>query len=297
MVLGRITVIPRHRGSVRVSTSAAEGQSSSELLVVNSEHDCPLVRYERVDANASLAVEIHDYNRIQLRSDAHGNAPRSSFEYRQPADGPVQLSVHDSGGTSEFSAKSLWHLLLGERLVCQRTIVPILEQLRPDWNLLAMTERIEAELLSGAMADRPTTRDEMERLVRELDATQFQRRQVADERLRSFGVVVLPHLDVLAERERAAGRGWSWEQRARIGKIRQRFAQGGDDTPDRVAYWLADDEQAWLALLKHPDAECRQLAVMRMRVLHPRGIQFDPHGDESYRQEQLAELRLRLRQP
>jgi hypothetical protein len=57
---------------------------------------------------------------------------------------------------------------------------------------------------------------------------------------------------------------------------------------------LVDDEQVWLALLAHPDAQKRHLAVLRLTEIRPEMANFDPYGDELYREAQLARLKIAL---
>ena len=83
----------------------------------------------------------------------------------------------------------------------------------------------------------------------------------------------------------------------RLYAIVRRQANAAADSPERVALWLVDDEQIWVTLLSQPDAEKRHLAVLRLMEIRPEATNFDPYGDELYRQKQLAQLRLALGRP
>jgi hypothetical protein len=291
MVLGRLTVVPRHGGQVRVGPVGDNQQQVVENLVVNNHCQTALVRYERQEGERSLAVEVVKYRKATIRGQV---AAGRNFEFHQPEVGDVRLVIDAEGQHRELTAPSIWHLLLSERKLCAETLVVALDMLRPEWRMAAMSDRIEAELIRYAKTNRPLSRTDVERLMEELNSPRFQQRQAAEHQLRSMGPAVISHLDDLAARVRKGELRLAGEQRDRIRHIRASLTVQVDDTPERVAVWLADDEHTWIALLKSTDPERRQLASLRLAALHPQGIQFDPDGDESHRQAQLAQLRGQL---
>lgn len=294
IVLGRVAVMPRHRGQLRGATHPDDPSPIRELLVVNNDSASPLVRYERVSPGESVLVEIVGQRQITIRRVAEDDQQGMSFEYVQPAQGDVRLVVLQGAQTRELATASLWHLLMTERELCAETLVAELELLRPDWQLVTLAERLEIALFHRAQSERPLARRELEQLVADLNAAQFQQRQRADGQLRDLGPSVLPYLENLTRQQELHGRRLTSEQRDRLQRMRLSLSTGTADTPERVAQWLVNDAQAWLALLKHQDPERRHLASLRLAALRPDAILFDAYGDETYRQEQLAQLQLQL---
>jgi hypothetical protein len=293
IVLGRLYVFPRHGGQVRAATVPDEGVTLHESLVVNNDGGSPLVRYQHADDGRTMTVEVEGGHRISICGESSREQASESFEFFQPERGDLRLVVRDGAEVRDVSAPTIWHLLLSERWGCSGMLAA-LDVLRPDWNLMGAAEQLETEMFQMALAGRPISRVDVERLVAQLNAPEYQVRQSADRQLRSHGPIVLFHLDRLELDKRSGAQRLSGEQRARIQQIRSALMAGVGDTPRRVAEWLADDEQVWLALLKDGDPQRRQLAASRLAAIHPTQIQFDPYGEESRRQEQLARLRLQF---
>lgn len=286
MVLGRVMVVPLHRGQLRITSAPENASSFSESLIVNNDCATPSVRYEQSDDQHSVSVEVVNWRQVTVLCEEFNDASPQTLEFRQPEEGDVHLVIRQGDDRREVCVPSFWHLVLSEPRICQEKLVPILELLRPGWHLADMSERLEAELFHTALSEPRVSRDDLAVLVEQLGSPQFHSRQAADRQLRSLGLVVLPFLDTIAPHS------LSGEQRARIRGIRQSLAAATIDSPDRTAQWLADDEQVWFGLLKHPDPQRRHLAAIRLAAMRSDTIQFDPYGDESYRQEQLAQLRL-----
>jgi hypothetical protein len=254
---------------LRRQTAEENAVRPHESLMVNSDDGSPVVRYERIDGNQSVSVEAVEFQQILIRRDDPARVVGGSFEFHQPAMGDVRLVVRNGDASQTWSAPSVWHLVLTERAVCERTLLSVLDLMRPGWDISRMADEVVKSLCVVAEVERPVARSELDKLVRELNAAQFQRREAADRKLRALGPAVLPYLDRLATAPRGSARGLSSEQRSRILRIRETLTAGFRDTPERVAQWLVDDEQVWLALQQQEDPERRQIASIRLAALHP----------------------------
>ena len=126
------------------------------------------------------------------------------------------------------------------------------------------------------------------KLVDDLGSEQFARRQSADTALRGGGHAAAAFLS------RLESRSLTPEQRLRVQRICQGFADGSTDTPQRTAIWLLGDRSAWIGLLSSQQLETRAVAAEHLGRLMGRPIAFDPRGDDQKRQLQVAELARRI---
>jgi hypothetical protein len=290
MVMGRLTALHLNAGQTRASRGLDTENQTRETILVHSEGAVPVVRYERQTATDRTSVEITEGCHVVIRRESLGDSGRQ-LEVQQLTSGEWTVTARAGDQRRQCSAASFWHLLLAEPRFCQEEIVPVLKLLRPSWDFTNVADRIETALYEAADSQDLVPRTRLAALVAELAHRDFQRRQAADRQLREVGPSVLPYLSGLDPSS------LNCEQRQRILRIRQSMQDSAPDTPDRVALWLVDDEQVWVTLLAHPDAEKRYLAAVRLREIRPEMTNFDPYGDEVYRQVQLAELKLALSRP
>ena len=129
------------------------------------------------------------------------------------------------------------------------------------------------------------SRGEVTRLVEQLNHDEFKRRQAADRELRNLGPGVGPLLVAIPPAK------LSTEQRERIQAILDGLAGPANDTPERIAVWLATEPRVWIELLGDDDVERRETAVAQLSRLTGRSIDFDPRASEATRRDQLRELR------
>ncbi len=289
IVMGRLTALHLNAGQTRTSRGTDSGCETRESMHVNCEGAVPLVRYERQSATQRTTIEFTNGNRVSMRREPLGDGECTPLELQQLSNGELTVVVGDGDKRREWSAASFWHLLLAEPRLCEQEIVPLLKLLRPAWDFSDAAERIEAALYQTAHSGQIVPRARLAELVGELAHSDFQRRQAADRQLRAAGPMALPYLATLNPNQLTC------EQRQRIRRVRESMANAAADSPERVGLWLVDDEQIWLTLLNHPDAENRHMAVLRLMEIRPELTNFDPYGDELYRQEQLAQMRLVLR--
>lgn len=291
IVMGRLTALHLNAGQTRASRGSDSDDETRETMHVNCEGAVPIVRYERHSATWRISIEFTDSCCVSMRRESLGDPECTPLELQQLSNGELTVTVGVGDKQRKWSAASFWHLLLAEPRVCEQEIVPLLKLLRPAWDFTDAAERIETALYQAADSGEIVPRTRLADLVNELGHRDFQRRQAADRRLSAVGPTVLPYLSTL---DRTS---LNCEQRQRIQRIRDSMANAAADTPDRIALWLVDDEQVWVTLLAHRDAQKRHLAALRLMEIRPEMTNFDPYGDELYRQTQLAQLKLALCRP
>jgi hypothetical protein len=84
------------------------------------------------------------------------------------------------------------------------------------------------------------------------------------------------------------------EQRLHVESIRAAIKAEGDDSRQRVAAWLANDMEIWVAMLADEDGQHRQTARQCVARLANRSIVFDPTASADVRGQQVAALRAEL---
>jgi len=250
----------------------------------------PVVSYELLGPDEQFSLKIVGRDQISIRRLPQGDSKTTAVRFTQEPHRPLSLSVGVKPRQEVYQAASLWHLLIGQREVCRQHLVPLLQPLRTDWNLLATADRIEEELLQRTAAGQLAEQHRWRELVGQLASDRFSRREAADRQLRLAGRAAVGYLEQLDLGKLDA------EQQYRIHRIiRTLPAATGDDTPGQVVPWLAPDPNIWLSLLVRDKQSTSRLAARELESLLGGPIRFDPAADPALRREQIDEIRARIR--
>ena len=169
---------------------------------------------------------------MEIRRVPRGNPSSCRCEFIQPATGPVSLKV-GSQDVREYRAASLWHLCVAEPAECRQSLLPLLNLLQPNWDLVKTGDEVRAVLLRMADGGNRPDQKRWAQWVRQLGDNQFSKREAADRQLREAGRAVVVYLQQLDPSRLDA------EQRFRIRRIINALtAASGDDSPEQVASWL-----------------------------------------------------------
>jgi hypothetical protein len=188
-----------------------------------------------------------------------------------------------------FRTRNLWQLLLTQPNECQQYLVPLLEMLRPNWNLAETTTRVEERLLQEANGDGDASRVRWAGLVTQLGDESFAKREAADRALRTGNASAIAYLRQLDISH------LDTEQQFRINRILEAMAvQNGDDSVEQVAATLATDPALWLALLGRPEPSTRRTAARELAKLLGQAIPVDPAADPGSQKDKRDQLRARI---
>ncbi|QDU26915.1 hypothetical protein ETAA8_19990 [Anatilimnocola aggregata] len=285
LIGGRIAVLGHRCGQSRVVQVGEPTEMPREQLSVQLHSESLLIHYEDVQAERQVTLDLDEQQRLVLT--CTGSSPTDDLKLVQPFQGPISLTFgRDKQQT--FTAATLWHLSLKQPALCEETLFPLLESLRPHWRLSEQAAGIQQALISRAGEDVQAERALWRTWVQQLDSDDFQQRQAADRNLRGAGQSVVAWLQRLDRRQ------LSKEQVDRIQEICHGLADLSTDTPPRVAAWLVDDRCAWFAMLDHEEATVRLAATNHLTLLCGKPLAFDPYGQSSARQQQIAQLQVRF---
>jgi hypothetical protein len=285
IVGGRLVARADRCSQSRLLAESPEDAPIREALLVESTRRGLIVCYERADAESRLHVEIDERGSLVLSS-VRAVADFSSsaeIQYLQPPEGKVSLVLGAKPGDA-IVAENLWQLLLAEREVCARELIPLLESLRSDWRLGERLDRAELRLAERAGPEMLAQRRAWRRWIDDLASPDFATRQAADGQLRACGQSVLAFLRQLDSRRLDA------EQRRRVLAIVADLSDSSPDCPQRVAEWLAADKRVWLALLSRGDLEQRVVAAEHLSRLCQKPLAFNPAASADERNAQVAAL-------
>ena len=266
-----------------------EPGGSGERLSIRNAGDGLRVDYELPTAEEQVVIQVTGESQFLARRSPKGDSSLDPVEFRQPAEGPLWLTVGPKEQSRTCQAASLWHLFLVEPETCREHLAPLLGVLNHEWDLSKTAREVETALVRAAVeAEAPDPR-RWAALVEQLGDPRFSRREAADRELRALGRVLLTYLEQLDPSRLDA------EQHYRVRRILMTLAAGTEnDTPSQIAAWLAGDPVTWWAMLSRDDESTRRLAAERLQSLLGEPILFDPAADATARAAQIEALRSRL---
>ncbi len=285
IVGGRVRLVePRlgHKGTV--TAESPDGQAAEVLAFCATDVDSASVRYEYLDGQEQWLVDVELSRQVLIQRRPRSGSDLAGVQYRQPERGAVTLEIEQHGRTQQIVAADFWRLFLADPELCGQHLIPILQAMRPDWQLDVLGERVEQALLTKAAKGSILDRQRLDNLVQQLGDREFQRRQAADRELRVMGQQVVGYLSRLDQENLTT------EQRIRLQRIRHRLEVTDSDSPQRVATWLIDDPATWISLLQREDAELRLAAASHLGKILGRPPDFDALAAAPDRARQLARL-------
>jgi hypothetical protein len=287
VISGRIVASSPQRD--RKLESQSSGKERRERLSITLAGPSTSISYELALGDVQVSYDVVDGAEVTVVRRGKGAGDDSFLEFHQPRSGAVSLHIGQGDRAQKYEAANLWRLFASEPAVCREQLAPLLELLKPGWQLNQTALEGERSLRDSAKMLQSVDIAAWRRLVDELGAPKFSTRQTADRRLRSFGPGAALFLMSIDRRRLDA------EQESRVQSI-VRHLSGGEraDSPDRVALLIAREPQVWMRLLESGEEAERRLALVQLEQLLSVPIAFDPAGDAALRETQLAALRLQL---
>jgi hypothetical protein len=290
MVSGRvIATSPMVVQRMLVPTSTNQRGGRREVLSIEINSGIASLQYDLVAQGERLQIAVTGGNQLSI---SHGRSTEGyQLEYRQLPDGPVELTIDSNGQKRVWKADGYWQIDLAEPEVVRRRLAPLLELLRPSWQLAHLGSEIEDALLTRPSIDQKKDLPRWTEWVDRLASPRFAARQQAQRELLQAGQAVLPVLQSLDKGQLDA------EQAYRVRTLIESLAIDYEDRVDRVAATLANSADVWLSLMARDELAKRRVAAKRLTSLVGHEIEFDPAADQTVRPAQLQVLREQLAQP
>jgi hypothetical protein len=195
--------------------------------------------------------------------------------FRQIPNRDLELTVRNGDSEQTAHAPTIWHLLLLEPELCRRELLPLFQSLRPRWQLEHQAAHLES-LLWTQTFERPVPPIDL--LMARLKDERFEVRRQADRELRAHGPMLWPFLAELDTRRMTA------EQARRVHHLRESLATPSEDTPHRVAGWLAYDARLGRRWRESSEPARRQFALRQLGTLEAaQAVARQPVGDGTTR--------------
>jgi hypothetical protein len=290
----------------RVQPNPKKG--ANETLRIQAEAGETLLRYEKMDDNDHLLIELGRgsslsvmrtpgpepaFKRLRFEqfSTLLGSGYQATVRTAQHEKTGVRLEVGEGDSLVAVEAPGIWQLLLVEPDLCREHLNGVLDLLHANWRLGQLPSDIEEQLVLLVQAGDLEVTSYWDELIERLGDNSFSVRRRADRLLRQAGVDVLPYLHAVDVGALDA------EQRMRIREITRGLSSGvGEDTPRLAAWQLVGDVSVWLALLDRGNSVTQTVARERLEDLLGRTIEFDPTADAEQRSEQWSALHTELKQ-
>jgi hypothetical protein len=287
MVAGRLAATSNYPAGMNISfgTPAAAGSIHERLQIITLKDQASL-NYALVRGGESLSFVVAQDG--EVRASHVRDEPHFEMHFSQPPDKPLALAIVEENSNRRIVGDSFWHLYLAEPELVRRHLIPYLELLRANWQLDAAGRTIEDGLVQQAQNAPRLDTPKWRRLVDELGASEFPRRESAQRELLEIGQVTLPFLEAIDPARLDA------EQAARVRTLIESLSVDYEDSSDRVTPWLAADRRIWFALLQRREEVKRRVAAAQLERLTGQPLEFDPAADDAIREAQLEKLRPRF---
>jgi len=284
MVSGRISAVcPVSNQSM---TSNVTGTDRRERLTLNLGGGKPNISYESANPRESVSLNMEQGAAVTMRIDPTSQSDQPAVQFVQDSTGAVRLTIGSDDNAKEFRAKSVWQLMLAEPEACREHLLPLLQLLRPGWQVSQQAESLEEMLCRSTVSPDPAQRAVWQQAIKLLGSPRYVERERAEQQLLDGGQRIIPTLQGLSRGQLDA------EQAYRVRRVvRQLTGDGEEDTPDRVAFWLAEDPRVWHALASRDDLTKRRIAASRLSLLLPAPVEFDPEATAEQRTSQLTRIR------
>ena len=245
--------------------------------------------YALTTPDCQYSIRVVDSHEVIVHRNPFPGSKQLPLMFVQPVEGRLQLLIGSGPQQREIQAGTLWHLILADRELCRRELIPLLELLRPTWQLTNTVIDIEAKLSQWGIPVLSVTPAKVRELIDTLGSDAFAEREAAERRLAAIGPSVMPWL------RRRDPLKLDAEQRDRIRKIADVLGDAeAEDSAKGAALWLANDPETLVLLLQRDDIKLRRVAVERLEKLLGRPIAFDIDADESTRTAQAKAIEQQL---
>lgn len=262
------------------------GEAEKFAMIVSARDT--ILNYERTTPDERLTASFGTGGELTIQRQQLGARAHTPFTFTQRRDEGMRLAVGEGKSQQIFRGRTLWHLILLAPTPTREQLVPVLESLRPGWQLQATAAELETALVAAANSGKVPDREAWAKLVEQLGSDRFTDRRAAERQLREAGPPVVAYLQSI-EVDR-----FDAERRQRVDRLLESLSTTADDMPQRIAMWLVDDPTIWVAILASSEVEHRRTAHAQLEKLLAMKIEFDADADANVRGPLVEEVRRRV---
>lgn len=286
VIHGRVQVRSVRGAQNRTMQKGSPDAEVRESLSLMAAPDELMVRFESVlPERRILLTQAEGIFTLEREGFAVGKT--SHFQFQQRADGRCEV-LADGMEKPLVCHGGLWHLSLLHPQLFQEQVVPALEELSPDWKLLAQAQAMRSHLIHLGEQDDRTQIEAWSQWTTDLSSEQFAVRQAADRALREAGPPVLGFLEQMEKTELQP------EQKARLKRIYKQVSPPVADTPELAAIWLEHDPHVWVTLLGSSNDIEQLVARKRLETISGDVVRYDATASAEVKQMQLRKLERRF---
>lgn len=284
---GRIALRWSRMAAIEISTGGGENKES---LRIHNENGQSKFNYERNSSEEQLTISVEGSGESLVISRLpRGKTPFTPVRFTQAVGEPVALTLGAGEQQQTFQAASFWRLLMAQPAECRQHLFPLMEILRPNWNLADMAASIEAELLQAARQDSEASRARWGKLVAQLGNDRFSARESADRSLRAGGGEALQYLRQLDFAQLDA------EQEFRIHRIIAALAGDTEgDSAEAAAASMLRDPIIWWTLLGRADRATRETAAKQLAAILGEPLGVEPAAQPDTQKAEREQLRVKI---
>ncbi len=287
VIQGRVQIISVRGAQNRTMQKGSPDADVRETLSLQAGPDELMVRFESVLPERRLLLGQAEHKSFLLEREGFQVGKTTHFHFEQREDGRCEVSF-DGLEKPLVCAGGLWHLAILHPQVFHEQVVPVLEELSPDWGLAAQAMEVRKQLVRTAKTNNAVKTEEWSQWTNDLASDNFATRQAADRGLRTAGPQVLGFLGQMQKMDLQS------EQKARLKRIAKQLVPPLPDSPELVVAWLEHDPQIWLALLAGSPDEEQLAAKQRLELIGGEPVRFDASAPADVRQAQLRRLERRF---
>ena len=127
----------------RSSNTSTRNDDRQERLSLSYESGLVTMAYEMTTPSTQITFNVTDGTEVIVRRQPQTGLHGTQLEFIQPAAGQISLRLTAGDLRREYRAETFWHLLLAEPQLCRDHLVPLLELVRPAWQLAQSAPLIE----------------------------------------------------------------------------------------------------------------------------------------------------------
>jgi hypothetical protein len=253
MVLGRLQLSPEYFriGTFHDRSLSTEGRERVRTTTVAFSKGQASLQYS--DANGPDPVRLRFAANREVSIDLTSRNDDCTYRliYQQPSEGDLFIRVEffDGHPAKEMTVRSLWHLVVVDRVFYKTYLEFPLRALEPTWDLCRTIDEVQKYTADRRVTSHGTV--DFEAAIENLDAPKTQERTCAYRQLQGCGLSVESLL-----RQRLAT-PLSPNQRQSVHHLLASIQPRGADDSVRVALWLAGDSQL---LASHSTNSARHVA-------------------------------------